>query len=432
MKKYKLTPLQEELNAVVEIPGSKSYTNRALIIAALADGKSILNNLLYSDDTKYMMESLEKLGVEFIKEEKRIIVKGCGGKFNNAKNIELFCGIAGTTSRFLTGLAALIGEEIILSGEGKILERPIGELVDGLRQISTEIEYLGKDGSLPLKINGKNINGNEIAIKGNVSSQYFTSLLMIAPMLKNGLKIKVIGEQVSKSYIDITVDIMREFGVEVINNDYKEYIVKAGQSYRAKEYNIEGDWSSASYFCCIGALYRGQITIKNLNNNSVQGDKEFPKLIEKTGAEVFYNNGGITIKGSSKIKSLEIDMEQMPDTAMSMAILLSFADDVSKITGLSTLKAKETDRLLAMKNELAKIGVESEIGNDYIIIHGGNPKVQKDAEIETYHDHRIAMSLAIAGSKIDNIVIQNPDVVSKSFANFWDTLKQIGVNIDEI
>lgn len=432
MKKYELIPLKKELNATVEIPGSKSYTNRALLIAALAEGESVLNNPLYSDDTKYMIKSLEKLGVKITKEEKRVVVHGRGGIFNNIKSTELFCGIAGTTSRFLTGLSALVGEEITITGEGKILERPIGELVDGLRQIGTHIEYLGKKGSLPLRIDGKNIDGNEIAIKGNVSSQYFTSLLMIAPMLKNGLKIKVIGEQVSKSYIDITVDIMREFGVEVINNDYKEYIVRAGQSYKAREYNIEGDWSSASYFCCIGALHKGQITIKNLNNNSVQGDKEFPKLIEKTGAEVIYSKDGVIIKGGNQINPLEVDMEQMPDTAMSIAVLLSFANGISKIIGLSTLKAKETDRLLAIKNELAKIGIRSEIGDDFIIIHGGNPEIQKGTEVETYHDHRIAMSLAITGSKIDNIVIQNPDVVSKSFANFWDVLKQIGVDINEV
>lgn len=430
MKKIKLTPLKENLNAVIEISGSKSYTNRALIIASLSEGKSILKNSLYSDDTKYMIKSLENLGVKFEKKESRIIVYGCGGKFDNIKNNELFCGIAGTTSRFLTGLASLVGQEIIINGEGKILERPIGELVDGLKQIGVEVKYLGKDGSLPLKINGKNINGNEIAIKGNISSQFLTSLLMIAPLLKNGLKIKVIGEQVSKSYIDITIDIMEKFGVKVINNNYKEYVVKAGQKYIAQDYIIEGDWSSASYFCCIGALHSGQIEIKNLNNNSVQGDKNFAKLIEMIGAKVEYKDNGILVNGGAKIKPLNIDMEQMPDTSMSMAVLLSFANGISKITGLKTLKVKETDRLLAMKNELKKIGIKTEIGDDYIIVYGGNHFVK--GEIKTYHDHRIAMSLSIAGSKIEGIVIQNPEVVKKSFTNFWGILRQIGVNINDI
>jgi 3-phosphoshikimate 1-carboxyvinyltransferase len=338
MKKVNLIPLRKELNAVVEILGSKSYTNRALIIASLAEGESVLQNPLYSDDTKYMMESLEKLGIRFEKYKDKIIVQGCGGKFNNIKDAKLFCGIAGTTSRFLTGLSALVGQEVLVSGEGKILERPIGDLVDGLRQIGVKINYLEKEGSLPLRVNGSNISGDEISIKGNVSSQFLTSLLMIAPLLKNGLKINIIGEQVSKSYIDITIDIMKKFGVEVINNNYKNYIVKAGQKYISQDYIIEGDWSSASYFCCIGALHKGQIEIKNLNNNSVQGDCGFAKLIEKVGAKVIYKENSVIIKGGKLIKPLNIDMEQMPDTAMSMAVLLSFANGISKITGLSTLK----------------------------------------------------------------------------------------------
>ncbi|HSQ97567.1 MAG TPA: 3-phosphoshikimate 1-carboxyvinyltransferase [Rickettsiales bacterium] len=405
----------------IEILGSKSYTNRALIIASLADGKTILHNPLYSDDTEYMIKSLEKLGVKFEKKDKNLTVYGTGGKFNTFENLELFCGIAGTTSRFLTGLLVLSQDNLIINGEGKILERPIGELVDGLRQIGANIEYLGKEGSLPLKGNGKNINGNEIAISGEISSQYFTALLMVAPMLKNGLKIKVIDEQVSKSYIDITCDIMKQFGVDVINNDYKEYIVKPAK-YKAREYNIEGDWSSASYFCCIGALHDGSIEITNVNNNSVQGDKNFPKLIEKAGGIVEYKENSIIVK-KGEIKPIEVDMELMPDTAMSLAVFLSFANGNSKITGLSTLKDKETNRLVVLQSELKKLSIESEIGDDFIVIKGGNPKVI--GEIETYNDHRIAMSFAIVGTKLDGLVIKNPEVVKKSFPEFWDYLKKL-------
>jgi len=431
MQKYKIGSIKKELNHKVIIPGSKSYTNRALIIAALATGKSVLNYPLYSDDTKYMMESLRKLGVELKEEKNRIVINGCCGKFD-VKDANLFCGIAGTTSRFLTGVAALLNQEVIVDGEGKILERPIGELVNGLRELGVKIEYIGKEGSLPLKINSNGLSGNNVSMKGDVSSQYFTSLLMIAPMLKNGLTINVIGEQVSKSYIDITVDIMKQFGVEVINDNYKRYIVKAGQSYKGREYNIEGDWSSASYLCCIGALHKGSLEIQNLNNKSVQGDRNFAKLIEQSGAKVIYNENGIIIYGNEKIKPLNIDMQQMPDTSMSIAMLLSFANGESKITGLSTLKDKETKRLLAIKTELSKLDIESEIGDDYIIIHGGNPHAKDIVEIETYDDHRIAMSFAIVGSKIDNVSIKNPNVVKKSFVNFWETLKRIGVGISEI
>lgn len=404
-------------NAKIEILGSKSYTNRALIIASLTEGKTILNNPLYSDDTKFMIKSLEKLGVKFEKSDKKLVVYGNDGKFQVNKNTELFCGLAGTTSRFLTGLLALIKNDVIITGEGKILERPISDLVDGLRQIGVNIEYLGKEGSVPLKGNGKNISGNEISINGSVSSQYFTALMMVAPLLRDGLKINVIREQVSKSYIDITCDIMKSFGVDVINNNYKEYIIKSSK-YKAIEYNIEGDWSSASYFCCLGALIDGGIEISNLNNNSVQGDKQFAKLMEKVGAVVEYKNNSVFIK-KDKIRPITVNMETMPDTAMSLAVLLSFANGKSRINGLSTLKNKESNRLLAMKNELAKLSIETEIGDDYIVIYGGNYH-RVIGEIETYNDHRIAMSFAIAGAVIGGVEIKNPEVVSKSFPNFWE------------
>lgn len=409
-------------NINIEILGSKSYTNRALIIASLAEGKTILHNPLYSDDTKYMMESLERLGIKFEKKEKDLIVYGNGGKFELKDNVELFCGIAGTTSRFLTGLLALFDKDVVITGEGKILERPIGELVEGLKQIGVKIDYLGNIGSLPLKGNGKNINSNEISIDGSISSQYFSALMMIAPLLKNGLIINVLNKQISKSYIDITIDIMKSFGVEVINNNYNQYIIKQSK-YKAINYNIEGDWSSVSYFACIGALHDGSIEISNVNNNSVQGDKNFVKLIEKAGGIVEYKENSIIVK-KGKIIPIEVDMEQMPDTAMSLAVLLSFANGKSKITGLSTLKNKETDRLQALHQELKKISIESEIGDDYIIIHSNNNH-KVIGSIETYDDHRIAMSMAIAGTVIGNLEILNPDVVNKSFPEFWECLKKL-------
>lgn len=409
-------------NIKIDILGSKSYTNRALIIASLAEGKTILHNPLYSDDTKYMMKSLEKLGVKFEKQNKDLIVYGKAGQFDIKENMELFCGIAGTTSRFLTGLLALMDKDVVVTGEGKILERPIGELVDGLKQIGVKIKYLGKEGSLPLKGSEKNLSGNEISIDGKISSQYFTALMMIAPLMKDGLIINVLDKQISKSYIDITIDIMKSFGVNVINNNYKQYVIKPAK-YKAVEYNIEGDWSSVSYFACIGALHDGNIEISNINNNSVQGDRDFVKLIEKAGGIVEYKNNSIIVK-KGNLKPIEVDMEQMPDTAMSLAVLLSFANGDSKITGLSTLKNKETDRLQALQNELKKISVESEIGDDFIIIHGTN-KHKIIGDIETYNDHRIAMSFAIAGTVLGDLKILNPDVVNKSFPEFWQYLDRL-------
>ena len=411
--------------SAVEIPSSKSYTNRALIIASLVDGKTILHNPLYSDDTKYMMESLEKIGVVFEKNNKDLVVYGNGGNFAlENDNVELFCGMAGTTSRFLTGLLALMDTNVVINGEGKILERPIGELVEGLRQIGVKIDYLGKTGSLPLRGNGKSIgfagNHNEISMNGGVSSQYFTALMMVAPLLKNGLTINVIDKQVSSSYIDMTIDIMKTFGVDVVNKNYKQYVIEPAK-YRAVEYSVEGDWSSASYFCCLGALFDGGIEVANVNNNSVQGDKNFVELLKQMGAEVKYCTDSVFVRGRN-LKPIDVDMKLMPDAAVSLAVLLSFVDGKSKITGLSTLKNKESDRLMALHNELKKLSIDTEIGDDFIIIYGGKPKVV--GEIETYNDHRIAMSFAIAGAKLGGLKIKNPAVVSKSFPDFWNCLNK--------
>lgn len=409
-------------NIEIVMPGSKSYTNRALIIASLTNGKTILHNPLYSDDTKYMIESLEKLGIKFEKNKNNLIVYGNGGKFNFKDNVELFCGNAGTTSRFLTGLIALTDKNIIINGEGEILNRPIGELVNGLKQIGVDIEYLKKNGSLPIKGNGKNINGNEIFIDGSVSSQYFTALMMVAPLMRNGLIINVLNKQISKSYIDITIDIMKTFGVNVINNDYKQYIIKPSK-YNAIEYNIEGDWSSASYFICIGALHNGSIKISNVNNNSVQGDRNFTNIIEKIGGIIKYENNAIIVKKGT-LKPIEVNMEQMPDTAMSLAVLLSFVNGKSKIIGLSTLKNKETDRLFALYNEFKKNSIKTEIGDDFITIYGSdNHKIT--GNVETYNDHRVAMSFAIAGTLTGNLEILNHNVVNKSFPEFWENLRKL-------
>ena len=423
MDKIELTPLQGELDAEVFIPGSKSYTNRAFVMAALADGESEIIDPLFSDDTKYMIEALRNIGVEINLEGNRVFIKGTGGKFS-IRNNELFCGIAGTTSRFMTAFAAIIGEEILVNGEGKILERPIGELVEGLKQLGVEVDYTGKDGSLPLRINGNNINGNIVGMRGDVSSQYFTALLLIAPLLKDGLIINVEGEQISKSYIDMTISGMKDFGVEVINDNYKKYTVKSGQKYKTRKYKVEGDWSTASYFCAIGAIHKGRIIIRNLENDSVQGDRQFPEFMKEMGAKVEYISDGLIIHGGQKLKGISKNMEMMPDTAMTLAAVSTFAEGETKITGLSTLKVKETNRLEAKKNELNKIGIVSQTTNDSISILGGSPK---GAEIETYHDHRIAMSMALVGTKVVGIIIKDPKVVGKSFPEYWDVLAKIGI-----
>jgi 3-phosphoshikimate 1-carboxyvinyltransferase len=396
-------------------------------MAALAEGESIIINPLKSDDTKFMIDALKNLGIEIKEEMDRIFIRG--GSFK-IKNNELFCGIAGTTSRFLTALAAILSEEIVISGEGKLLERPIEGLVEGLKQIGVEVEYLGRSGSIPLKINGADIHSGMIKMKGDVSSQFFTALLLIAPKLESGLEIEVVGSQVSKSYIDMTIQGMKEFGVEVENQNYEKYIVKGGQNYSPRTYKIEGDWSSASYFLALAAVYGDSFEVKNLNLESAQGDKEFLTVLKKAGVEFSQDNSSIIIN-KSEIKPFEINMGNMPDTAMTAAILACFAKGTSKITGLSTLKVKETDRITAMHKEFKKLGIETRIGSDFIEIDGkGRLDIVEPIVIETYHDHRIAMAFAILASLDTNIYLDNPDVVSKSFPSFWEELRKLGFELD--
>lgn len=431
MYNIKIEKFDGKFDCKIEMPGSKSYTNRALIIATLAHGKSKIISPLHSDDTKYMIQSLKNLGVNIeIQKNGDILIEGNCGNFKNIKNRKIFAGIAGTTSRFLTALSILVNGNVELNGEGKILERPIKELVDGLKQIGAKIDYTGKTGSLPLIINGDEVIGGEIKINGEVSSQFFTALMLIAPYLDTDLKITVIGKQVSKSYINITINLMKEFGVNVINKDFKEYVIKKGQNYKSREYKVEGDWSSASYFCALGAIHKGQIIIKNLNNNSSQGDKNFPKLLEKMGAKIEYLEDGVRIKGNNKLLGIKANMDQMPDTAMTTGVIAAISKGKTLITGLSTLRNKETDRIEAMEVELKKMGVEVSSTKDSISISGIDGQLN-GADIETYHDHRIAMAFAILATKVGEVIIRNKQVVNKSFPEFWKILYDIGIKITE-
>lgn len=430
MNKIEIIPVKNLENSKVTIPGSKSYTNRALIMAALGNGKSVIKGYSESDDSEALIEALKRLGIMIEKSNSKIVVYGNGGEFSKFKG-KIDIGAAGTTMRFLTSLCCLVPGEIILDGSERMRERPIEELVETLKNLGAKIEYLEKEGYPPLKIIGGNMKGGEAFMDGSVSSQYFTSLLLIAPCFKNDLKIKVKGEQVSKSYIDMTVGSLKDFGVKVLNNDYKEYVVESEENYKSVEYRVEGDASGASYFFGVAAILGQKIRVENINPKSNQGDIKFVDLLEEMGCEVVKNEkeNWIEVKGPKKLKNIECDMELMPDTAQTLAVIASLADGKTKISGLRTLKIKETDRIEALKNELGKMGVEVETGDDYIIINGGAPS---GAEIETYKDHRMAMAFAIAGCKIEGVKILEPEVVTKSFPQFWEKLEKLGIKTKKI
>jgi 3-phosphoshikimate 1-carboxyvinyltransferase len=429
MKPAAILPLTNPINKTINIPGSKSYTNRALIIAGLAKGKTILDSTSLSNDSLVLMKALKKLGIKIKISGTRITIAGQDGQFKPFKGV-INVGAAGTTMRFLTSLCAFIPAlEIILKGNERMNQRPITELVIALKKLGAKITYLQKKGYPPLKIKGTSqIINKRVWMDGSVSSQYFTALMLISPLLKDGLIIKVKNKQVSPSYIDMTISILKDFGIKVINKNYQEYQIKANQSYQAQKYVIEVDASGCSYFWALAALTASKIKIKNINPFSAQGDVEFPDLLAQMGCRVIKNSGQkwIQVQGVKKLQPLHFDMENMPDTAQTLAVIAAFAQGQSKITGLSTLRIKETDRLAALQNELRKMNIKTKIGPDYIIVHGASPK---GAVINTYQDHRMAMAFAIAGTKIPGIKITDPEVVNKSFPEFWQKLKSLGVQL---
>lgn len=404
MKSVEIIPLKKPVSASVEIPGSKSYTNRALIIAALTKGRVIIKNPLFSDDTKAMIACLKSLGIKIKVLEDQIVVEGSVNDVTK-KEYKLNANLSGTTIRFILALCCLVPGIKILSGESGLNKRPIKDLVEGLKQLGAEIEYLKKTGFPPLKITSSKLHSGTMNLSGKTSSQYLSAILMIAPLV-GSLKIKVEGEQISKPYIDMTIDIMSKFSVQIDNKNYREYNISSNKGYQAAEYIVEGDYSSAGYFFAIAALTNSKLTIKNLNPDSKQADLEFVEILKNSSAK--------------------IDMERCPDQVQTMSVLAAFENRVTTISGVSSLRVKETERVKALQKELKKMGIKTKSTKNVLTIYGGNPH---GAEINTYGDHRMAMSFAVAGTKIPGIKINAPMVVSKTFPDFWQKLEQIGVEL---
>lgn len=412
--------LQKPVNARVEIPGSKSYTNRALIMAALTKGPVTLCNPLYSQDTEAMIDCLRKLGVRIETTPDQLVVFDDVSAIDN-QHYELFAKDSGTTLRFLLALACLTPGTKVIRGNAGLNERPIQDLVDSLRLLGAKIDYLEKEGHSPLKISSSSLSsGSSVKINSAVSSQYLSALLMIAPLL-NGLDIYLEESLISKPYIEMTIDAMAQWGVNVARVKEGIYHIPKGQHYVKKEAVIEGDFSSAGYFFAIGALTQSTITLKNLNFSSIQADRHFLTILERMGNEINTNQDGITIKGK-QIIPLNLEMEDCPDQVQTMAVLAAFAKGVTKIKGVRSLRVKETERVKALRNELAKMGIKTEETHDTLTIYGGNPK---GATIETYGDHRMAMAFAVAGTQIPGVKIRNPEVVNKTFPTFWGILNSI-------
>lgn len=411
-------------NGEIQLPGSKSLSNRILLLAALAEGDTRVTNLLDSADVTHMLNALTELGVDYDlgADRRTCLVRGVGGPFK-AVSGELFLGNAGTAMRPLTAALCLGQGSFTLTGEPRMYERPIKDLVDALAQIGAQVDYLRDEGYPPLKINAKGLTGGRVSIRGNISSQFLTALLMAAPLAKQDLEIVIDGELVSKPYIDITVHSMKLFGVEVINDNYQRFIVKAGQTYRSPgEVMVEGDASSASYFLAAAAIAGGTIRVYGVGSESVQGDKAFAEVLGKMGAKVTYGPTWIEVtKGS--LKGIDLDLNAIPDAAMTIATTALFAEGTTAIRNVYNWRVKETDRLSAMATELRKLGAEVIEGEDYIEITP--PTKIQSAAIDTYDDHRMAMCFSLAAFGDSPITINDPGCTGKTFPEYFDMFEQV-------
>lgn len=414
-----------QAQGTITLPGSKSISNRTLLLAALSHGNTEIRDLLASDDTSRMLEALETLGVKLENfAENAWRVEGCGGNFPN-KEANLFLGNAGTAFRPLTAALALAGGQYQLSGVARMHERPIGDLVDALRQAGAEIQYLGNDGFPPLKITEPNIDLlAPIKIRGDVSSQFLTALLMALPLTKQQVTIEVIGELISKPYIEITLNLIAKFGVQVVRNGWQSFTIPANSQYKSpKEIFVEGDASSASYFLAAGAI-AGNVTVTGLGKDSIQGDVRFADALALMGGNISYGENHITASKAANINPLDIDCNHIPDAAMTLAILALFADGTTTLRNIASWRVKETDRIAAMATELRKVGAVVEEGADYIKI---TPPAQltPNAVIDTYDDHRMAMCFSLVSLGGVPITINDPNCVAKTFPNYFAEFKKL-------
>ena len=417
----------KQVRGCIKLPGSKSITNRVLLMAALGNGVTKLIDPLKSEDTDQMINALIKLGVsvkEVNDDKNSIEIKGAEQNFPN-KNTNLFLGNSGTTFRPLAAVLAMMRGDYYLSGIERMHERPIKDLVDALEQMGSSIQYEKNHGYPPITINNSSIEISEpIQIKGDISSQYLTALLIAGPISNNEFNIEVIGDLISKPYIDITLKLLTKFNIFYNNDNWRLFSLKKDSVYRnPTKIFVEGDASSASYFFAAASL-AGSIEIKGINKDSIQGDLKFLDIISKMGAKIEYKSDSIQVSKASSLKGLEIDCIEIPDAAMTLAIMAVFADKPTKLKNIGSWRVKETDRILAMDNELTKMGVEVSTTHDSMTIFP-QKQLNDNISIETYNDHRIAMCFSLFCLKNLNITIQDPNCVNKTYPDYFKDLKSV-------
>lgn len=415
----------------VRLPGSKSISNRTLLLAALSEGTTTIHDLLASDDTLVMLGALKSLGIQWEQlDERTHVVHGAAGQLP-IHEADLFMGNAGTAIRPLTAALAVIGGDYTLHGVQRMHERPIGDLVDALNAVGAQIEYTGNPGYPPLRIRRGHIHANRMSVRGNVSSQFLTALLMAAPLMAKDhpVTIEVEGELISKPYIEITLNLMRRFGVTVEQDGWASFTVQPGQRYHTPgTIHVEGDASSASYFLAAGAIAGGPVRVEGVGKDSIQGDVRFADALEQMGATITKGDTWIEARSNGVLKAIDADFNHIPDAAMTIAVAALYADGTSTLRNIASWRVKETDRLAAMATELRKVGAIVEEGPDYIRVTP--PAELQPATIDTYDDHRMAMCFSLASldgkARRGNAMrINDPKCVAKTFPDYFETFASI-------
>ncbi len=412
-----IRPLQHPIDAVIEVPGSKSITNRALVLAALAEGESTLENALFSEDSHWCSQALQRLGisVEAEREMARFVVKGAGGRLPNPR-ADLFVGNSGTTARFLVAVAAL-GEGVYrFDGVPRMRQRPIRPLLAALQMLGARFSFEAAPNAFPLTVHAMGLNGGTALLEATDSSQYVSALLQAAPYARADVTISLTGEVVSEPYIEMTVRMMAQFGVQVERRDLRTYHVRAGGRYRAQRYAIEPDASNATYFFAAAALIGGRVRVPHLSAASLQGDAHFVDILEQMGCQVERGADYLEVRGTGQLRGVEADLNAMSDTAQTLAAIAPFASSPTHIRNIGHIRHKETDRIAALAAELRKLGARVEERPDSLTIY---PSALQPAEIETYDDHRMAMAFAVTGLALGGLRLKNPACVAKTFPDYF-------------
>ena len=410
----------------IHLPGSKSISNRALLLASMARGTTRLVNLLQSDDTHYMLQALAQLGIRIEREHHDYVVHGVDGPLvTETKTQSLNLGLAGTALRPLAAALTLGQGTFLLDGTARMRERPIAHLVDGLSQLGAHIRYLAEVGYPPIEVTGTGLRAGLVKMQGNISSQFLTSLLLAAPLADGDVVVEIVGEQVSKPYLDITVDMMRRFGADAGHDNYQRFTVRPGHYQSPGRYLVEGDASTATYFLAAGAIAGAGVTVHGIGTDSVQGDVAFVDVLRAMGAKVHIDAESVRVEPASPggLRGVDLDLNHIPDAAMTVAVLALFAAGTTRIRNIYNWRVKETDRLDAMARELAKVGATIVEGNDFLEI--SPPQRWQPATIETYDDHRMAMCFALCSLAGVPITINDPNCVSKTFPEYFREFERL-------